>query len=175
MPLGLKRDEVRIVSHDKTWENEFQEVKKTLLKVASLEDHQIEHVGSTAIKDIHAKPVIDILVGIQSIDDDLTQVEKDLRRSGFYRLKVERPGEMVFARFTDESFESKTHYIHLTTYQGELWDNLIYFKNYLNENEEARKEYERLKLNFVAEKSEGIEEYTDMKEGFVNQVLSTKP
>lgn len=173
MPLGLKRNEVRITPHDNKWVNEFQKVKKTLLTHTTLKDLQIEHIGSTAIKEIHAKPVIDILVGIQSIDEDVTQLEKELRSCGFYRLRVERPNEIVFARFKGKLFEIKTHYIHLTTYQEDLWNDLIYFRNYLNENVSARREYEQIKLDFVAENSEGIEEYTDMKEAFVIQVLST--
>ena len=141
MPLGLKRNEVKITPHDNKWVNEFQKVKKNLLKQTTLKDHQIEHIGSTAIKDIHAKPVRDFLVGVQSIDNNLTQLEKELRSCGFYLLRVERPNEIVFARFIDKSFEVKTHYIHLTNYQDKFWNDLIYFRNYLNENEAARKEY----------------------------------
>lgn len=174
MQLGLKRNEVRILPHDSGWRNEFLEVEQSILKHTRLEEHQIEHVGSTAIKGIQAKPIIDILVGIDSIEGDLNQLEKDLRRCGFYRLKVERPDEIVFAKFTDETFETKTHYIHLTNYREKIWNDLIYFRNHLNTNEAARKEYEQIKLEFVRREREGIKEYTDLKEAFVTKVLSDR-
>ncbi|MER2063549.1 GrpB family protein [Alkalibacterium gilvum] len=174
MQLGLKRNEVRVVPHDSAWSNEFLEVKQSILNQTSLEDPQIEHIGSTAIKGIQAKPIIDILIGIDSIEEDLTQLEKDLRRCGFYRLKVERPDEIVFAKFIDESFETKTHYIHLTNYREKIWNDLIYFRNHLNTNEAARREYEQIKRDFISHKAEGIEEYTQSKESFVNGVLHYK-
>lgn len=174
MGLGLKRNEVRLVSHDATWGKLFQETKKDLVENTEFKEHQIEHIGSTAIKNIQAKPILDMLVGVQSLDRDLTPLENELRSCGFYRLKVEKENEVVFAKFTDKTFEVKTQYIHLTPYQGELWNNLIYFRDYLNENEAARKEYEQLKVGFSSKQNEGIEAYTDMKETFVKAVLATR-
>ncbi|EXJ23386.1 Uncharacterized protein family UPF0157 [Alkalibacterium sp. AK22] len=181
MVLGLKRNEVRLVTHDDAWKEEFRQVKANMVKSTSLDSHQIEHVGSTAIKGIMAKPVIDIVTGIESLEGDLTELIKGLKDCGFYRLKVERPNEIVFAKFTneivfakftDETFESKTHFIHLTKYKGTLWNNLIYFRDYLNAHPAARKEYENIKTTFVEDSSEGIAEYTDSKEAFVKQILS---
>lgn len=174
MLLGLKRNEVKLVPHDTTWSNEFQKVKDCLLKETTLKEHHIEHIGSTAIKEIQAKPIIDSLVGVESIEGDLDQLENQLRHCGFYRLRVERPDEIVFAKFTDETFEVKTHYIHLTDFQGDLWNDLIYFRTYLNENQAARVEYEQIKLSFVKMKREGIEEYTNMKEAFVKRILCNR-
>lgn len=172
MELGLKRNEVRLVNHNDAWKEEFRKVKTDIVKSTSLDPLQIEHVGSTAINEIMAKPVIDIVVGIESLEDDLTELTKDLKDCGFYRLRVERPNEVVFAKFTDETFEIKTYFIHLTEYQGTLWHNLIYFRDYLNAHPAARKEYEKIKTTFLADNSEGIVEYTDSKEAFVSQILS---
>ncbi|GAB2497723.1 hypothetical protein GCM10008929_18240 [Alkalibacterium psychrotolerans] len=172
MELGLKRNEVRLANHDDGWKEEFEQVKADIVKSTSLNPHQIEHVGSTAIKEIMAKPVIDIVVGIESLEADLTELIKNLKDFGFYRLRVERPNEIVFAKFTDETFESKTHFIHLTEYKGTLWNDLIFFRDYLNAHPAARKEYEKIKTTFLADNSEGIAEYTDSKEAFVKQILS---
>lgn len=174
MELGLKRNEVRLVNHDDGWKEEFRQVKADIVKSTILGPQQIEHVGSTAINEIMAKPVIDIVAGIESLEGDLTELIKNLKDCGFYRLRVERPNEIVFARFTDETFESKTHFIHLTEYKGTLWDDLIYFRDYLNAHPAARKKYEKIKTIFVQDNSEGIAEYTDSKEAFVKQILKDK-
>lgn len=172
MELGLGRDEVRLVHHDETWLNAFYSTKEMLLKHTTLEDYQIEHIGSTAIRDIRAKPIIDILIGIKSISGDLTELEKELRDSGFYRLRVDRPDEIVLAKFTDDTFKVKTHYVHLVKFDGELRRDLIFFRDYLNDSVEARKEYEAIKMSFIQEKNEGIKEYTNLKENFVREILS---
>lgn len=74
MKLGLGRNEVRIVDYNSSWKAEFEKVKKDLLESTGLEGKRIEHIGSTAIKDMQAKPMIDLLVGV----DNLEAVDKPL-------------------------------------------------------------------------------------------------
>lgn len=174
MNLGLGKNEVRLVPHNKGWTNEFNLVKDRLVKQTLLEEHQVKHIGSTAIKDIIAKPIVDILVGIESIQEDTSLLEKELRTCGFYRLQVERSGEIVFAKFTDKTFKVKTHFIHLTDLDGALWKNFLFFRDYLNEYRDARSEYEAIKLNYVKNKNEGVIDYTDAKEDFVRMILFKK-
>lgn len=172
MRLGLEQNEVRIVNYTSEWKAEFERVKVGLINSTNLEAVHIEHIGSTAIKEMPAKPIIDILVGI----DDLNQIDKDLMRSfgkeGFLRLKVERPGEIVLAKFKDDSYKVKTHFIHLVEYRKQLWNDLIFFRDYLNKNEDARRQYLSIKEEFLNNQSEGIVEYTDFKEAFVKRIIS---
>ena len=172
MELGLEHNEVRIVDYTIEWADEFEKVKQGLIDSTGLAEERIEHIGSTAIQGMPAKPVIDILIGI----DNLNQADKDLMKSfgkeGFLRLKMERPGEIVLAKFKDDSFQVKTHFIHLVKYQQQLWKNLIFFRDYLNENEEARRQYLNIKEEFLNNKSEGIIEYTDFKEAFVKRIIN---
>lgn len=174
MELGLKKDEVRIVDYTIEWADEFEKVRQELIDSTGLARERIEHIGSTSIRGMKAKPVIDILVGI----DDLSQADKVLMKSfgkeGFLRLKVERPGEVVLAKFKDDSYQVKTHYIHLVEYRKKLWNNLMFFRDYLNENEEARNEYLRIKEVFLSNQSEGIIEYTDFKETFVYKIIEKR-
>lgn len=171
MRLGLEHNEVRIVDYTSEWKTEFERVKVVLINSTNLEAVRIEHIGSTAIKEMPAKPIIDILVGI----DDLNQVDKELMRSfgkeGFLRLKVERPGEIVLAKFKDDSYKVKTHFIHLVEYRKQLWNELIFFRDYLNKNEDARRQYLSIKEEFLNNQSGGIVEYTDFKASFVNEVI----
>ncbi|CDZ98997.1 dephospho-CoA kinase/protein folding accessory domain-containing protein [Jeotgalicoccus saudimassiliensis] len=172
MELGLEHSEVRIVDYTDKWADEFEKVKQGLIDSTGLEDERIEHIGSTAIKGMPAKPIIDILVGV----NDLNSVDKSLfqcfGKEGFLRLKVERSGEIVLAKFKDDSYQVKTHFIHLVEYRKQLWDDLIFFRDYLNENEEARRQYLNIKEEFLNNKSEGILEYTDFKEAFVKRIIS---
>lgn len=174
LQLGLKNDEVRLEIFTTEWKDEFIKVKKELMKYTNLEDYRIEHIGSTAIRGMSAKPLIDIVVGV----DDLQKVDKPLLKSfskaGFLRLKVERPGEIVLAKFTDDTYKEKTHFIHLVEYEKELWNNLIFFRDHLNSNEDAKKQYLEIKLEYLKASSTGVNEYTDFKEEFVKEIFAKR-
>ncbi|MBP2966722.1 GrpB family protein, partial [Acinetobacter baumannii] len=109
--LGLKNNEVVIVPYNQEWEIEFNRVRQEILKNINLNCNRIEHVGSTAIKGIKAKPIIDILIGV----DDISKLEdsffNQLKKLGFYRLRVQKHDEIVCAKFIDDTFEIKTHII----------------------------------------------------------------
>ena len=87
---------------------------------------------------------------------------------------MELPGEIVLAKFKDNSYQVKTHYIHLVEYQKPLWKNLIFFRDYLNNNEHARHRYLDIKEEFLRNNSEGIREYTDYKEAFVKETIDKR-
>ncbi|WP_433750562.1 GrpB family protein [Falsibacillus pallidus] len=174
MDLGLKFDEVRLVEYTSEWIEEFIRVKKEIIENTCLEDIRIEHIGSTAITGMAAKPILDILVGVDDLQNSDETIFKSLKKIGFLRLRVERPGEVVFAKFTDNTYQEKTHYIHLVEYKKELWNNLTFFRDYLNTNETARKQYLDIKLNYVKTSCTGINEYTDYKEEFVKIIFNKR-
>src|SRR5699024_7985009 len=129
-----------------------------------------EHIGSTSIKDMMAKPIIDIVIGVNDITNIDRNVFRGLKKTGFLRLKVERPNEIVLAKFTDDTYKEKTHCINLVDYNKDLWKNFIFFRDYLNANEVVRKKYEKLKIEFLEKKRGGIEEYTDYKEQYIQNI-----
>lgn len=174
MELGLKKGEVKIVEYTSEWNEEFIRVQKELVENTGIAESRIEHIGSTAIKGMAAKPILDVVVGVE----DLRQVDKELlqafQKTGFLRLKVERPGEMVLAKFTDDTYQEKTHFIHLVEYRGKLWDNLIFFRDHLNSNVEARTQYQEIKCEYLKNYNTGIKEYTDFKEAFVKEIIAKR-
>lgn len=174
MTLGLQSNEVRVVPYDSEWKKEFSKVKEDILHHTDLQPNQIEHIGSTSVNGIQAKPIIDILIGITDIEKVSDSLIKSLQNVGFYRLRVERPNEIVFAKFTDSSYQVKTHFIHLVNFNGELWNNLIFFRDYLNSNENAKREYEKLKLDFTRQSTQGVNEYTEHKEAFVKKIFELR-
>jgi GrpB-like predicted nucleotidyltransferase (UPF0157 family) len=69
LKLGLTKDEVKLVPYDNEWENEFLRVKKEIIKHTNLNDASIQHIGSTSIVGIMAKPILDMVVGVDDIND----------------------------------------------------------------------------------------------------------
>jgi GrpB-like predicted nucleotidyltransferase (UPF0157 family) len=174
MRLGLSKDEVKLSKYTSEWNIEFNRVKQEIVAVTKLETKRIEHIGSTAIKDMVAKPIIDILIGIEDITHIVNNMMKALQSIGFLPLRVERQGEIVLAKFIDDTYKVKTHYIHLVDYDKELWKNLIFFRDYLNTIDEARDEYKKLKVALAERKSINITTYTNLKEPFVKGIFSLR-
>lgn len=171
MELGLFKDEVKIVLYEEGWKSEFFKVKKDLMEHGNLKDKQIEHIGSTSIKGMVAKPVIDIMVGVNRLNTLDKKFFKNLQSIGFYRLQIERPHEIVCAKFTDHSFEMKTHFIHIVEYGNEKWQQMLFFRDYLNAHEDAKQQYQALKSNFFSTDLAGINAYTKYKEQFIQSIF----
>ncbi|MBQ0140493.1 MAG: GrpB family protein [Kurthia sp.] len=171
MKLGLKNNEVIIVPYDKEWKEEFNKTKTEIIQHTNLKPNQIEHIGSTSIEGIRAKPILDILIGVDSLTTLDKPFFKDLRNAGFYKLQVERPNEIVCAKFTDETFETKTHFIHIVELENEKWNQMLFFRDYLNNNQDVKEQYENLKESFFSTDLKGINSYTDYKEQFVQSVF----
>ena len=174
MELGLNGDEVKVVPYTSEWHTEFIKVKNEIHVNTGIEENRIEHIGSTAINDMLAKPVLDMLVGVDKLETVEPSVFKGLKTIGFLQLRVERPGEIILAKFTDDTYKEKTHYIHLVEYERELWKNLLFFRDYLSSNEQVRKEYINLKLDYLKKYSTGIKEYTNHKEKFVKNIFNKR-
>ncbi|MFT8321948.1 MAG: GrpB family protein [Bacillus sp. (in: firmicutes)] len=172
MQLGLGKNEVKIVPYNKEWKKGFLKIKEEIQLATGLDYECIEHIGSTAIVNIAAKPVIDILVGVSNLDKIKPDLFKEFEKIGFYRLRVGREQEIVLAKFTDGTFKVKTHFIHLVKYKGDKWSQLVTFRDILNKNKGLREEYELIKLNFTSKSNEGINEYTNLKEEFVLNVIN---
>ena len=175
MKLGLKNNEVRIVPFDEEWKVEFSNVKKEMQLILDIDESRIEHIGSTAIEGMSAKPIIDIILGVDDLKKIDQEMERKLRTIGFYRLRVERPNEVVFAKFKDDTFETKTHFIHTVVFKEELWENLVFFRDYLNSNDEEKIAYAKLKDNYLRQThATNINEYTDFKEEFVKRIFTKR-
>ncbi|MCH7321437.1 GrpB family protein [Solibacillus sp. MA9] len=172
MKLGLKKDEVKLVPYDVNWKSAFLIVKKELIDCVKLQGGQIEHIGSTSIEGIQAKPIIDILVGVKNLNLLDKAFFSNLRKAGFYRLQVQRPNEIVCAKFTDETFDTKTHFLHIVELNKEKWHQMLFFRDYLNANEEVKKQYQALKNDFFSTNLNGINAYTEFKEQFVQSIFS---
>lgn len=171
MILGLKDNEVMIVPYDLKWKTEFEEVKSEIMSQTGLHSDRIEHIGSTAIKGIKAKPIIDILIGLDDLQDIETFFFEQLKGVGFYRLRVQKEDEIICAKFTDDTFKMKTHIIHIVEFKQEKWEQLTSFRDFLNNNLTERKQYEALKEKFLESGQAGIENYTNNKELFVQEIL----
>ncbi|WP_231687658.1 GrpB family protein [Bacillus sp. CHD6a] len=144
--LGVKKGEVFLVNHMDNWKRLFDKEKILLESIIRDKTKDIQHFGSTAIKGVKAKPIIDILIGVDSLMDVEMFNKEKLKEAGYHHLsRVHIEGKEVFAKFSDLENLTKTHILHVVEYDGNWWNKHILFRDYLNINPSVAKEYESLK------------------------------
>lgn len=175
--LGLKRGTVKLYDHETAWEIEAQQTITRLKQILGGVIIEIQHVGSTSIPAIKAKPIIDIALAVDNFNDILAYEQK-LKEFGFYY----RPGkeaslanQLLFACGSnyDGTGEMQTHFIHVVRTGSKEWQDYINFRDYLIATPSAAKAYEDLKVSLAAAApvDSGREKYLRGKHDFVVDTL----
>jgi GrpB-like predicted nucleotidyltransferase (UPF0157 family) len=164
-------DPVIVVHYDEAWPSLFEEERKRIEGAIGPWAEGIEHVGSTAVPGLAAKPVIDIMVGVKSLDDSPILVERLVGIGYEYVPQFER--DLPFRRYFRKMREGRrTHQIHLVERSNaEWWDRHMLFRDYLRANPEIAGEYARLKYDLSARFGEDRDAYTDAKTHFISEVV----
>lgn len=174
--LGLKRGTVALYPHETEWEYEAQRTIEKLKSILGETAFDIQHVGSTAVRSICAKPIIDIAVGVNSFNEILEK-KQVLLENGFYLRNSSIENQLLFAcgSFYDGTGEEQTHFVHVVIYGGSEWQNYLLVRDYLNENNNAAKDYESLKLRLASEcpVDSGREHYLNGKHDFIRNLIRT--
>lgn len=173
--IGLKRETIKLYNHEKEWEREAQRTISRLHKILGAIAKDIQHVGSTSILTIKAKPIIDIAVSVNNFKDVLA-LEVELKNNGFYyRPNINIKDQLLFVcgSYYEGTGDLQTHFIHVVLADSMEWINYINFRDYLNKTPAVAKEYEDLKtsLAVAAPVDNGREEYLKGKQDFIVYTL----
>lgn len=167
--VGADSDEpVTIVQHDPRWADRFVAERELLEPVlARWLEGGIHHVGSTAVRGLDAKPVIDILAGVRDLDSSRPAIDclADLR----YRYAPYRADEMHW--FCKPSPERRTHHLHLVPVDSRRFAEELAFRDHLRDHPERAREYAALKQELAARFRRDREAYTDAKASFIAATL----
>ena len=168
-----QKDYVDIVPYNSEWpklaEAEIDKLKSVFPPNSILD---IQHVGSTAIIGLSAKPILDIQIAVHSLDEMKLMAVPILQKLGYdYWDGNPDPKRMFFVKGMPPYGEKRTHHVHIFEDNSEHWRNKLIFRDYLRSHTDLAKEYEQLKLKLAHEHVYDREKYTDEKLGFVNRVL----
>jgi GrpB-like predicted nucleotidyltransferase (UPF0157 family) len=165
-------DDVEIVPYDPVWETLFA-VEAQQLR-AALDPRQvlgIEHFGSTAVPGLASKPIIDILIAVTSLAQaKVTMVEAITALGYVYWAENPKTDRMFFVKGMPPYGERRTHHVHITEPDGEMWRHRLPFRDYLRANPDEARRYEVLKRDLAARYSTDRERYTDAKTEYVETV-----
>jgi GrpB-like predicted nucleotidyltransferase (UPF0157 family) len=161
---------IALAPHDPEWARRF-EVERALLErvLAPWLEGGVEHVGSTAIPGIAAKPIIDMVAGVHDLEEARAACGP-LHAVGY----LDEPHRTEIAHhFAKPALEldARTLNLHLTESSSSLWRERLAFRDALRADQALAAEYEALKLRLAHRHSDEVRTYTDGKRDFVRRVL----
>jgi len=180
---------IDIVKYNPDWPNTFKQIKKELKTILGELNPRIEHIGSTAVPNLSAKPVIDIAVGIDNFQYLDSTVEPMIQNHYIYyevynsgmpqrRLFVGLKNKKDRSKFNNTYKESdpipheeilshRLCHVHIWEYGSSEWFRHIAFRNYLIEHQIIRAQYERLKKQLSTKSWNDGNEYNNGKNSFI--------
>jgi GrpB-like predicted nucleotidyltransferase (UPF0157 family) len=167
--LGLEHGRVALAAHNEAWRILFEQEALALHKALTSRVSGIEHIGSTSVPDIQAKPILDLMLGLKTLDDG-PGLAGELAELGYeFRPGAGIPGEHVYAKGTP-----RTHLLHVVAFEGEAWQQKLSFRNALREEPELASAYQELKVGLSNRFPDDRAAYTAGKTDFVRRVVSAR-
>lgn len=164
---GLKRGTVSLSPHDPEWSAQAQKTIGVLQSVFGGSAKDIQHIGSTAIEGIRAKPIIDIAVGVSSFEG---LPLKELEAAGFQERRNRFSSDLLYVLETEDMV--RTYQVHILLYNSLQWHNYVDFRDYMNTFPGKAAEYETLKQHLAAECNNVQTAYTDGKHDYMEKTLA---
>ncbi len=166
--MGLKVGEVKLEKWNPKWRDDFELEKQNLLNIFGSLALDIQHIGSTSVDQLDAKPIIDIAVGLKNLSD-FEKVRQVFLHLPEYSVKTDNePGE-ILARKGPE--DNRTHFIHIMNYDGQRMNDSLKFRNILRRDPQIRNEYCKLKHQLANRYPNNRKAYTANKAEFIEQIL----
>ena len=160
---------VIITEYSPIWQALFESEKELLQAALGENENIIEHMGSTSVVGLAAKPVIDILIGLYDFSIANDMVAK-IQALGYEYIPTYED-EMPFRRYLKKVAHGKdTHHIHMVEIGGEFWERHLLFRDYLRNNPKAMNEYADLKQKLATEDWENTNKYADAKTSFIRGI-----
>lgn len=168
MTVGLRRGSVILHAHDPDWAQDFADEKQRLQAIFGDEAGAIEHVGSTAVPGLSAKPVIDIEVGLKDFSK-WRQFVAPLESAGYTFMPDRVRADEVFMPKGPET--ARTHYLHVTQFDSKEWRGVLKFRDRLRADSKTRTEYETLKAILAQQFPGDRAAYAAGKKAFIERAI----
>jgi GrpB-like predicted nucleotidyltransferase (UPF0157 family) len=182
--------QIKIEPYDPDWALQFEKLRQELALLLEDLNPKIEHFGSTSVPGLAAKPVLDILVGIQDVSqfEFLTKKMSENKRYIYFKaFNDSMPDRRLFVRLKDEidtaEFENiyaeldtipharlnhcRLAHVHVWKYNSENWVRHIAFREYLKAHDTVKLQYENLKKELSHRDWKNGMEYNDGKDAFI--------
>jgi GrpB-like predicted nucleotidyltransferase (UPF0157 family) len=163
-------EKIIIKEYDPRWQTFFEAERDELMEAIGHYVADIQHVGSTAVAGLAAKPVIDIMIGLRRLldaQDCIMPVE-----AMEYEYVPEFENEFPERRYFRKSKNGhRTHQIHLVEINSDFWKRTLFFRDHLRANPQTANDYAILKKELASKFENDRDGYTNAKTDFIERVL----
>jgi len=167
--IGLDNRIVKLAKYNKQWVSLFEREKKLIeSSLKNVEVVDVQHVGSTSIPGVVAKPIIDIAVGLKRFADAKKCI-KPLRKAG-YEYRVQPSGRWRYL-FVKGPPTCRTVHLYVERWGGRDWRDLVLFRDYLRNNPNVCKDYNQLKKALAQNYSNQRKSYLAGKDEFIKKII----
>ena len=160
-----------IADYDPAWPAMFKQERAILQTALGSLLVACEHVGSTAVPGLAAKPIIDLLVGVRSLAEAESHYIEPLETLGYIHIPDYK------SWLADELFFRKgitgpwTHHLRMMQPSSPLWERRLLFRDYLRRHREVADTYANLKRSLATEFGDNIAAYRDAKTAFIEEMM----
>ncbi len=155
-----------LAAYSPDWPEEFVRERRRLAGALGGLAREIEHIGSTAVEGLVAKPLIDVVVGLHSYDQWALSLGA-MKGVGYECLgEFGIAGRQFFLRG-----DPTTHHVHMCEHGGRFWYQTLLFRDHIRERPEVCERYAELKRELAAQHADNREAYTTGKSEFIQRVL----
>lgn len=170
-PHRKHMSQLLLLEYQDTWPAQFQDVAAELLSVFASSGASVEHIGSTAVPGLCAKPVLDVLVGLKSLSE--AEDRQCALASMGYSCRAEYEAQLPERRyFVRAEAQTLRVHLHCVVHEGRLWQQHITFRNLLRHYPELLSEYAALKRKLALVHAEDKTAYTEAKAPFIRRVMA---
>ena len=164
--LGLPSGEVQLSRYEAGWRTLFLEEAERLRARIGGYVLDIQHIGSTSIPGMPAKPILDIGIAVTDFEEAFRCVPPMEELEYIYKGENGIPRRHYFVKG-----DPRTHHVHVLEIESQEWRNHLFFRDYLTGNPQAALEYARLKEDLVKRLPADREAYQAGKDGFIREIL----
>ena len=164
---------IQIVEYDPNWPVLFEQEKQRILSLLGTVIIDLQHFGSTSIPGLAAKPILDLLGAVWTLDD-IPSCTQPLRTLGYEDASVYLGGWIIEDRrlFCKGPYNEGTHHLHLVQSGSDTWAQNLQFRDYLRAHPESVAEYIQLKAQLANRYQNDIDGYTDGKTAFIRAIMN---
>jgi GrpB-like predicted nucleotidyltransferase (UPF0157 family)/ligand-binding SRPBCC domain-containing protein len=160
---------IQIADYDPQWPELFARAAATIRRALSSHALQVEHVGSTSVPGLAAKPIVDVLLAVADSADEAAYVPA-LEAAG-YTLRIREP-EWYEHRMLKGSVEGRTVHLHVFSAGCAESSRMLHFRDWLRHNDVDRSLYERTKRELAQQEWKYMQNYADAKTRVVEEIMA---
>ncbi len=156
---------ILLTEHKSCWGDWYEEEQQRIRRILHKYDLRIHHIGSTAVKHLWAKPIVDILMELSEYSS-ITDIKEQLVKGGYLCMSEEENRVSLNRGYTDTGFAERVFHVHVR-FEGD--NDELYFRDFLRSHPFVAKEYEALKISLWKKYEHNRDAYTNAKSEFIRK------